>query len=117
MQLLDVLKLLSESNTKPSGRYGLQWDLSQWRRKYYYQRSLLQATRRELDKLRKGPSLFLSKHWLVGVGLSDPKTSLRSVAAFCKDFAIDSCSPICKSSVAEVRNACGSSSMGSTGRT
>ena len=48
-----------------------------------------------------------SKHWLVGAGLSDPRASLRSVSDWCREFAIDDSSPICKSSVSHVRNAFG----------
>ena len=104
-QLLGALKPLADSAINARGRYGIRKNLDQWRRTCRYTRGLLLAARRELDKLKKGQSL--SKHWLVGAGLSDPRASVRSVSAWCEEFAIDKCSPICKSSVSTVRSAFG----------
>eukprot|EP00969_Alexandrium_andersonii_P124035 5481266-Alexandrium_andersonii.AAC.1 len=60
-----------------------------------------QHVRKDLDQLRAGQTL--SKCCLVGVGLSDPRGSLRSVPAWCEEFAIDEVAPICETTVSVVR--------------
>ena len=48
---------------------------------------------------------FLGKRWLVTAGLSDPRASIRPVAAWCRDFAIDEVAPLSYGSVSQARGA------------
>ena len=105
MQLAGALQRLADCNINARGRYGHRGNLQQWRRTFYYMRRLLHTTRSELDNMKKGN--VLSKYWVVGVGLSDPRTSLRSVSAWCEEFAINGRAPIGKSSVSALRSAFG----------
>jgi hypothetical protein len=59
--------------------------------------------------LRKQLSMFrssrrLGKHWLVNAGLSETRTSLRSVEAWCREFAIDEISPLSYATVSQARD-------------
>ena len=105
MQLSGALPRLADCNINARGRYGQRGHLQQWRRTFYYMRRLLHTTRSELDNMKKGN--VLSKYWVVGAGLSDPRTSLRSVSAWCEEFAINGRPPISKSSVSALRSAFG----------
>ena len=55
--------------------------------------------------MKKGSRL--STYWIVGAGLSDPRSTLRSVCAWCNEFALDGRAPISKSSVHLLRSAFG----------
>ena len=46
-------------------------------------------------------------HWLVGVGVSDPRASFRSVYAWSEESAIDVCAPTCNSAEPTACSACG----------
>ena len=49
----------------------------------------------------------LGKHWLVNAGLSDTRASLRSVEAWCREFAIDDVNPLSHATVPQARDAFG----------
>ena len=73
-QLSLEVQRLADCNLNASGRYGHRGNLQQWRRTFYYLKGLLNKARGELDNMKKGA--ILPNCWLVGVGLSDPRTSL-----------------------------------------
>ena len=49
----------------------------------------------------------LGKHWLVNAGLSDTRASLRSVEAWCREFAIHDVNPLSRATVSQARDAFG----------
>ena len=106
-----LLSILTDDLAGPAlqisaaGRFGRADTIHQWRRKYYYIRRHLLDARKELDKLKGGNRI--GKHWLVVACLSDPRTSVRTVASWCHDFAIDDAAPISYGTVSTVRNAFG----------
>ena len=79
--------------------------LRQWRRKCYNQTRVIKIMRKQLLTLRSGPRL--GKHWLVNAGLSETRTSLRSVERWCREFAVDEISPLSHTTVSQARDAFG----------
>ena len=53
------------------------------------------------------PGRRLGKHWLVNAGLSETRTSLRSVERWCREFAVDEISPLSHTTVSQARDAFG----------
>ena len=49
----------------------------------------------------------LGKHWLVNAGLSETRTSLRSVEGWCREFAVDEVSPVSHTTVSQAHDAFG----------
>jgi hypothetical protein len=79
--------------------------LCQWRRKFYNQTMVIKTMRKQLLMLRSGRRL--GKHWLVNAGLSETRTSLRSVERWCREFAVDEISPLSHTTVSQARDAFG----------
>ena len=79
--------------------------LRPWRRKSYNQTVVIKTMRKPLFMLRSGRRL--GKHWLVNAGLSETRTSLRSVERWCREFAVDEISPLSHTTVSQARDAFG----------
>ena len=93
-ELLSILRddLEPELFVDRRGRRPHITTLAQWRRKCYNQNVKIKALRKQLSMFKS--SRRLGKHWLVNAGLSETRTSLRSVEAWCREFAIDEISPL-----------------------
>jgi hypothetical protein len=66
----------------------------------------------KIKTLRKQLSMYrsssrLGTHWLVNAGLSEPRASLRSVEAWCREFAIDEGNPLTHTTVSQARDTFG----------
>ena len=75
--------------------------MSQWRRKYYNQNVKRKALRKQLMMFRS--THRLGKHWPLNAGLSETRVSLRSVEAWCREFAIDEINPLSHVTVSQAR--------------
>ena len=105
--LLNILtdELVPDLRVSARGRFGRAYTAIQWRRKFYYAQRKLKFLQQKESQLRSGR--FLGKRWIVTAGLSDPRASVRSVAAWCRDFAVDEHFPVSYGSVSQVRDAFG----------
>ena len=103
-ELLSILRkdLEPELFVDRRGRRPHITTLAQWRRKCYNQNVKIKALRKQLSMFRS--SRRLGKHWLVNAGLSETRTSLRSVEAWCREFAIDEISPLSYATVSQARD-------------
>ena len=102
--LLNILtdELVPDLRISARGRFGRADTVMQWRRKFHYTQRKLKVLQQKVSQLRSGK--FLGKRWIVTAGLSDPRTSVRSVAAWCRDFAVDEQFPVSYGSVSQVRD-------------
>jgi hypothetical protein len=62
----------------------------------------IKALRKQLSVFRS--SRRLGTHWLVNAGLSETRVSLRSVEAWCREFAIDEGTPLTYSTASQARD-------------
>ncbi len=89
---------------KLGGRRGLPMTLAQLRRQVTYLRNKLAEAQKERDHMRDRFHNGIALYWYVHAGLSDPSTSVRSVADWCRDFNAG-VPPLGFSSVNAVRDA------------
>ena len=84
------------------------WFILWFLEKYYRCNDKYRSLSKTVKELESKFHYCLSHHWVVSVGLSDPIASTRSVASWCREFAIDVQQfPISHASVASVRDAFG----------
>ncbi|MCP4239460.1 MAG: hypothetical protein GY772_02755, partial [bacterium] len=69
-----------------SGRRGATMTLEQLRRQVTYFRRKFEEAQKEHEHLRDRFHNGIALYWFVHAGLSDPSTSVRSVADWCRDF-------------------------------
>jgi len=105
--LLNVLRqdLEPELVFHTRGRSNHIITLSQWRRKFYNQNIKMKTMQKQLLLFRS--SRRLGKHGLINAGLSETRTSLRSVEAWGREFAIDDVNPLSHVTVSQARDAFG----------
>ena len=95
-------------DARRSGRHREERCLRAWRTRFYRANRQLRSLRKTLDELKSKNLRRLTHHWVVSVGLADPHANTRSVASWCREFAIDvEQLPISHASVASVRDAFG----------
>jgi len=106
-ELLSILRTDLEQDlfVDTRGRRPHITTLAQWRRKFYNQNVKIKALRTQLSNFR--PSRRLGAHWLVNAGLSETRVSLRSVEAWCRDFAIGEGRPLSYATVSQARDTFG----------
>ena len=75
----------ARSMTAIEGRRKMQMTHTQSRHRIYYLENRTKYLQEQLDTLKSKHSSMLTSYWVVQAGLSDPKTSQRSVEALCED--------------------------------
>ena len=68
------------------GRSSLLQTGIQLRRHIYYMNKKVKQLEADLQRLRGDHNHFLTTFWTIQAGLSDPKTSYRSVGSWCQDI-------------------------------
>ena len=70
------------------GRRPVVQTCRQLRRHIYYLNKKSKTLREHVRRMRRDHNFFVSTFWTVQAGLSDPKTSHRSVESWCRDMAV-----------------------------